>query len=336
MRLLGVLLWIVTIAIGLTLLAVTLLPVPLTPAGLGGRTWLFFAFGVGVISFHLGLAMVVFTFCAAVLRRWKLVVIAAAVVVLALGGETWRALPRVAGVPDGPTLRVASLNVYYFNPDVAAMEAEIRRIDADVVALQEVRRHTEQQLLIRLTDLYPHHLAGRSNADSGRVLLSKHPMLSGSGSTRIDGRLRATLVVDGRLLDVSSVHHRSPAGRDTVARNAAQAADLVASLPDRADRPAIYFGDFNAHTTTPQMQALEKAGLREAHADAGGGRGTTWRSTRPNGRFRISGPLYALGLGVRIDHVLHTPDLVAADAGVGRSFGSDHRPIWADLVWPRR
>jgi endonuclease/exonuclease/phosphatase family metal-dependent hydrolase len=83
--------------------------------------------------------------------------------------------------------------------------------------------------------------------------------------------------------------------------------------------PLIVAGDFNL---PPESRVLRRdwGDFRNAFSDAGWGFGYTM----------FSGPFV-----VRIDHILHTPELRAARAWVERGFPSEHQPLLADLAWAR-
>src|SRR5690606_7227279 len=99
--------------------------------------------------------------------------------------------------------------------------------------------------------------------------------------------------------------------------------DAGARLASGAVEGVVLAGDFNAPFHTNHMRELRAAGLREAHTEAGPGRGATWK---------LSGPL-SLAPGIRLDHVVFGGDLRAARAQVGPEVGSDHRPVAGELVW---
>jgi endonuclease/exonuclease/phosphatase (EEP) superfamily protein YafD len=63
------------------------------------------------------------------------------------------------------------------------------------------------------------------------------------------------------------------------------------------------------------------SGVRDAHDVVGGGWQPTW-----NSKSLILPPV------LRIDHVLASPAFAVTGFEVGGDFGSDHRPVIADLA----
>ena len=330
--------WLLCVTIGLTYAALWLVPTSLEPATPGGRAWLTIVFGLSVVQFHAGLVAAVVPLIALVLRRRRLLVVSGLVAAALLGAEAWRIVPDVMRpTGTGPTFRVASMNLYFWNRNLDAIEAEARRIDADVLVVQEYMPFVHGRLFERLADLYPYSERVETIDTAGRVVLAKRPIDGGDRSFHRDGRRRVTVDFDGTPLQIVSVHHRSPGGVDTVTRNAQQMAALLQTMPrDRDGGPIVYLGDFNAGHWTPQLRALRQRGLTDAFDASTWGRGGTWptQQGRPP-RAWVDGVPRSLvvpaGLAVRIDHILTSDDLVAIRSGVGHLNGSDHRPVWADL-----
>jgi endonuclease/exonuclease/phosphatase (EEP) superfamily protein YafD len=99
-----------------------------------------------------------------------------------------------------------------------------------------------------------------------------------------------------------------------------QLVDDLASMP----RPVIAAGDLNAPQHSPVVQALLDQGLRDAYGEAGRGWGyTVGHALRPHLSF------------LRIDHVLVSHEIGVVDAQVGSRWGSEHRPVIADLLVPQ-
>jgi endonuclease/exonuclease/phosphatase (EEP) superfamily protein YafD len=71
-----------------------------------------------------------------------------------------------------------------------------------------------------------------------------------------------------------------------------------------------------------QARAIEGAGFHDAFVEAGVGRGSTWPV---NGIFRYLP-------GIRLDHVFLSPRLACRTIRTGTGYGSDHRPLVAEIV----
>ncbi|MBL4557021.1 MAG: endonuclease/exonuclease/phosphatase family protein [Rhodobacteraceae bacterium] len=78
----------------------------------------------------------------------------------------------------GP-ITVYQRNLWFANPDLAAIAAEIRHRDPDIVLLQEVSDHTVG-LLDTLRADWPAQTFCRFSGWSGIAVLSRHPMIAGS------------------------------------------------------------------------------------------------------------------------------------------------------------
>lgn len=182
-----------------------------------------------------------------------------------------------------------------------ALRDAVRKVDADVVLLQEVlgahaghaRRHTEwpaQAQYAYLADaVWPHHAYGRNaelvEGHQGNAVLSRFPIAShGNHDVSIAGHearglLHAVVEVPDALqpLHVVNVHlglresHRQWQVRQLLAF-------IDTKLP--ADRPLVVAGDFNDWRTRAHA-LLRAAGLREAFEHATGRLARTFPAPRP-------------------------------------------------------
>ena len=266
-----------------------------------------------------------------------------------------RPASRVEGCPaacaaaearrDGP-LRVLSLNVLHGFPrfehlarrlDLVA--AEIHRLDADVVLLQEVPwipgLGSGAAYLARRTGL--NYVYARANGnrhailfEEGEAILSRFPLHNPTFS-ELEPRawffehrvaLRATVVTPWGDLPVVVTHltHRAPE------TNRAQAASLLAFVDAAGGGPTLVAGDFNARENSPQIERLA------AHwIDA-------YRAARPDdpGFTCCAGDLAAgpdESLEKRIDYVFLAPGqglhLIGAQRVLDQPFAVDGGWQWA-------
>jgi endonuclease/exonuclease/phosphatase family metal-dependent hydrolase len=205
--------------------------------------------------------------------------------------------------------------------------SELRAWDADVVLLQEVDRGRRRsdgvdqaRWLGRRLGMDAVFGPGRRTrpGSSGNAVLSRHPVVS-SGNRPLPSRpglfgrglVRATLDVDGRLVDVFSTHLEHASSR--VRRE--QAAAVVERVR-RAARPVVVGGDINAEPGTPPVRRLERAGLVDAWQVAGRGDGLTVPAYAPRRR---------------IDFVFSDASFRPVSADVVLSSVSDHRGVRAEL-----
>ena len=172
---------------------------------------------------------------------------------------------------------------------------------------------------------------------SGTFWLSETPEVAGSKSwdtslTRICTWARLRERSTGREILCANTHfdHRGTIARENSAKL------LVARLPQLSPGlPIILIGDLNSTDTTPAYQILTKAGTspapftdsyREIHPQPSPDEATFHAFTGKTA-------------GSRIDFILHTAQLQAADAQILRTpakdgvYPSDHYPITAILRW---
>jgi endonuclease/exonuclease/phosphatase (EEP) superfamily protein YafD len=155
----------------------------------------------------------------------------------------------------------------------------------------------------------------------GAALLSAEPELSLRAPARAvlpGGNLvEVPLRVRDRELDVLLVHTMPPVGSDATALRDAQLREVgrwTASRPT----PWVVCGDLNATYWSTPMRALGVPRVQGAWWPLG-----SWPSWLPS------------WLGIPIDHVLVSPELVVARRTLGASAGSDHRLVTVELAWQR-
>ncbi len=238
----------------------------------------------------------------------------------------------------------------------AALRAVIRRMDADVIALQEVGGPAFLAELRR--DLasegvsYPHGEAMlAADTERGLAVLSRVPLGAVRAHRDLAGRRRgadAAEPVRRGLLQVEVprpdgpitlfvVHLKSRLGVDKddpqaedqrVAEAQAVRNRVLELFPDPASARFVVLGDFNDLPGSRALRAVEARGKTRIARwiDAEDERGHRWTHTYA-----------ARGLYSRFDHVLVSPGLVG---GVGRAWiadwpevgqASDHRPVLIEL-----
>ncbi len=246
--------------------------------------------------------------------------------------------------PEEPVLRVATYNIQAGAGDLQRIADEIRAMDADLVALQEVDVRWHQRsgfadqadelgtmlgVEVRFAPIY--NLAGvtgQPTREFGVALLSKLPILSWRNDSltrlstqttnptpaRMPGLLRAVVNFRGTRVTVLTTHldYRS----DPAIRRA-QVGEIVQVLA-QSSGPTILAGDLNA---TPE--ALELQPLFTRLMDA-------WRTSQgPGFTYPANAPTK------RIDYVLYSDPFVQVDSRVVESAAADHRPVIVSLrlVW---
>jgi vancomycin resistance protein VanJ len=218
----------------------------------------------------------------------------------------------------------------------ARMVALLQQVGADIVGLQEVSVEQAAALERDLSGVYPYQLL-TSSGFAGKGLLSRYPLIEGASLSLYPGRpdLQAVVDVGGVRLRVLIAHPPPPRPRAAGMRFDALTLAQIEALGVLAVEhpPAVMLGDFNM---TPRNQAyarLTAAGLTDAFAVAGTGRGWTL-PVRVGRSSSFDHGLQGVRLRpvARADYVWYTPPLRAEAAWVGPDGGSDHLPVVARLV----
>ena len=218
---------------------------------------------------------------------------------------------------DGPELTVATVNLWFRNPDPAAFVSWLASGPADLVVLQEVTDEWASALVL-LTDEYPYQWLLPRQDPYGIGVISRHALNVTSADLAGDGlpSLTGAIEIDDRVLRFIGMHTRWPLlpglarDRDAALFNAAD--ELRAG-----DTPAVLLGDLNLSPYAPRYeQLLDRGGLRDVLP------GRAWHPTWMAGFWPLA---------LRIDHVLVSSGLCIEAASVGPDVGSDHRPVISRL-----
>ena len=212
-------------------------------------------------------------------------------------------------------IRVASFNTWRGNRTPDALEAEINRLDADVLVLTEFTSN-KATMAQRLATRYPHQYGCASAVPCYLAILSKLPLSdteSSSDPVIGPGYVRARLPAAWGGLTVFGVHTlRFP-------YSAAQFRQMVAlrRVVENAPEPRLVMGDFNA---TPYSRLLasfasETGLVRQTHLPS-------WPAT--------------FGLPqIAIDHIFSSPGVMPlSPEQIGNNAGSDHYPVSMTLAVP--
>lgn len=295
----------------------------------------FVALIVQAFAFHAGVALLVVAAVAGVLRMKRALVALVPLLAWTLGAAAWAWVrPLHEAAPGEPVLTVFSANLLYSNRDAASLIEQIDAADPDVVVLQEFTdvNHGELERLLRERYAYARTWAQTDafgQAVFSRLAFEREPTLWWGGEAFRVPQLEFEVVFDGRRVAVWDVHTLPPASDEYIVEQR----EMIVRLGERVretmsgeDAPdaVVLAGDFNAPFATNQLRELGAAGLRDAQRSAGRGRGGTWPE---------AGAPLGWAPKLPLDHVLYSPGLRCVGAGVGRGFGSDHRPIFARLAW---
>lgn len=228
-----------------------------------------------------------------------------------------------------PAIRVATYNIRSaLSSSLAEIADDLQALQADVIALQEVDRHTRRaggmdQAAWLAEALQMDHAFAASRREGegeyGVALLSSLPF---ADVERLP--LDAMLSFEPRVALVASLC--SAAGPVRVASvhadvfpwaARAQVHRLLRHLEERNDAPRLLLGDMNASPGSALLRHLERQGWQDVVAP-----------------FHDV-PTFAAGpFGQRIDHIFSAPRPAtrAAAARVHEAASSDHLPVSADLI----
>ena len=211
-------------------------------------------------------------------------------------------------------IRVASFNTWYSNQNVGAVQAEIERLDADVITLLELGAN-KKPMLEALKSRYPFQVNCYTIDYCNLAILSKFPISDSEARVGWEGppMIRARLGPELGGLTVMAVHTiRFPHSRAQL-RQVTALSDLIETLPG----PKLVMGDFNA---TPFSRII----------------GTI---TGRTGLKRLSYlPSWPTTIGlpqVAIDHIFVSSAIDATESQrIGEPSGSDHFPVTMRIAVP--
>ncbi|HIZ37104.1 MAG TPA: endonuclease/exonuclease/phosphatase family protein [Candidatus Ruania gallistercoris] len=259
--------------------------------------------------------------------------------------------------PPAVELRVASYNIAAGRDadgafDIASTADAIERLDADVIALQEVDVHWGERSLnldlaeeladaldmqVDFAPIYSNDPVeeGQPRAEYGVAVLSDYPIVDFTNHeiTRLStqsedaepapapGFAEAVVQARGARVHVYSTHldYRG----DPTVRELQVADTLEIMAEDGPHASQILMGDFNASPEAAELTPLWHR-LTDAYAAAGAGDGFTFPAVAPDRRIDY----VTVSARITVQDAFVPGDGVAATA-------SDHRPVVADLELPR-
>ena len=258
-------------------------------------------------------------------------------------------------------LRLASFNVNSIRRRVPHLRRFLQRQAPDLVFLQELKCRTEEFPALELADLgYRIAANGQAGGRNGVAVLGRIPFelvaeaLPGEAEDA-QARFQEVRLADGTHVAGLYLPNGNSGGEDGFAYKLRWMERLAALARARLDAftPLALLGDFNVCPTEadlapgalpptdalvrPETRARFRAllhlgltdALRALHPAPEGTPFTYWDY----------GPAFEVNRGLRIDHVLLSPELAErlADAGVDTAARaeeqpSDHAPVWCDLA----
>lgn len=238
------------------------------------------------------------------------------------------------------SLKIATYNINWGNPDLKKMVATIRQADAEIVCLQETTRPSESYIRQTLKKTYPHI---RFRGHDGRFaaerfgFLSRHPIdklsflrpkhaLFGAYIAHVKLRDQAVQIVNVHLQPVVL----RPGGglREAFSALAAmekahqqEISEIFANI--QRDVPTLIVGDFNSTSALLGPTFVRANGFVDsfAHAHKNPDSYATWHWRLKHGRWSL-----------RIDYIFHSPHFTTRDSSIIPSSASDHCLVTSTLL----
>ena len=232
--------------------------------------------------------------------------------------------PAENALPGRQTLTVMAVNVGSTGIDAAALLAEVRSRNVDVLALPELAPQGLEELdNAGLASVLPGRALDVDWAGTGSALFARFPL---EQAERVPGSVfyqsRAVAMIPGVAapLHLTAVHIDSPRPGHTPMWRAELQQQGV--LWQGAPGHSILLGDFNATVDHRELRDLLARGLTDAAQTAGKGLVPTWPVNSP-------APAFAA-----LDHVLVSPGIEVTDFDVVTLPGTDHAAVVARLEVP--
>lgn len=225
------------------------------------------------------------------------------------------------GAPLDQRIRVLIANVYQNNRRPHGLFRAIAAYDPDVLLVVETDEWWNRRLAA-YRHRYPHHVLHPLNNTYGMLLFSRLEIVSAEVLERVTKDIPSIKALirlrSGKIIEMHCLHPEPPqVGADVDERNAELL--LVAKDAEQSPHPVIVCGDMNdvawSHTTR-LFQRM--SGLLDPRI----GRGLY--STFDARRWYARWPL---------DHVFHDKRFLLNQLQVGSNIGSDHFPIFVELVY---
>jgi endonuclease/exonuclease/phosphatase (EEP) superfamily protein YafD len=228
-------------------------------------------------------------------------------------------LPLYFGKPPAPSekpARAMLMNILASNGNTQRVLSEIKRVNPDVLLLEEVTPKWAEELA---SLDYPYRVADVSDDCFGIMLLSRYPLSNTNvvfiGTAGVP-TVTATVHLPQGDIAVIGTHPLPPAGAAYSKQRNSQLAALP-ELIEKQTKPVLLIGDLNASPWSAHFTKLLKdSGLKNSMQGFG---------------FQPSWPVNNSLLRIPIDHVLHDPKIVIHNRAIGQSVGSDHLPVIVDF-----
>lgn len=212
------------------------------------------------------------------------------------------------------------VNVELKNEQIDDIIGRIELEDADVVFLQEITDQWRVLLGEQLKETYPHYSVYPDEDGYGRALLSKLPLFDAKlielGEDASPCLVAKTKVLEQTLTMFGVQLTSATSGERQAARN--EQLEELAEYVNKEEGLVMVLGSISASTWSPAMKKFaEDTGLLDARK--GYGIQPTW-------------PSYLPLLQIPIDHCLLSEGIAAKSVRRGSACGSDHFPLFVEVV----
>lgn len=212
-----------------------------------------------------------------------------------------------------------SCNLLYECRDPERMIASLRNANPDVMLFLEFTPEWQRKFAATLWNDYPHRVEEPLPGYSGICLASKLPLESAESLEVAGGvpLLRAVVLVADERITLLGVHPPPPIRPELYKTWRASFDEWPALVLEPRENHYLVAGDLNTTPFTRTFARLcEETGLRDSAV--GYGLTNTWH---------LAGPL-----GLPLDHVLVSYQLLVTERTIGPDTGSDHRWVMVRLV----
>ena len=236
---------------------------------------------------------------------------------------------------DSITVRVASYNVEFGRSTTPEQVGDMfKSYNLDIIGLNETPDGDWTARVgkaLGMKHSYVGKISSANHKDKYKSIVSRTP-LEGFEEHKLTGRgwnpasvVRATTKIDGVSFAFHSLHICKSGANDGHAHSLA-----TTVLQKEITQRVIVVGDYNNNIGDNAMKTVEEAGLR-----------ATWNDLEINvaKEFTYNAQNPKKNLGV-IDHILYNVESGgrATDGGIIELEKplSDHKPVWAELTFPRK
>lgn len=263
-------------------------------------------------------ALIVFLYTQAAWRYWPSAIAVLAIIANVAVIWPWTT-PTMPSEAKGPRFKLLLLNVYYNNTKLDQLAEFVRKADADIVVLLEVVPHIAPQL-DAVTALYPHKVESWRQEPCDALILSRLPLEDWASHVPLPKYRRAIgtarVTIGDRKLTLFAAHLRLPKLIEGRADQKQEIREITSTIK-AVGGSRLLAGDFNAATWSDTLAiARNETGLKVLTGSA-----ATWPSFLPH------------PLGIPIDHMLASDELVFLSRQVIDAPGSDHRAVLSEIAF---